>query len=66
MRLGLSLLLAALLFAVTLPAAPAEAAYGCPSGYTRVGRKCVKYVKRYKCRPGCHYVGNGMCRCRRR
>jgi hypothetical protein len=66
MRLGLSLLLAAILLGVTLAAPAAEAARGCPSGYTRVGRKCVKYVKRYKCRAGCHYVGNGMCRCRRR
>jgi hypothetical protein len=63
-RLGLS----ALLLALMLLAAPtvAEAASGCPSGYTRVGRKCIKYVKKYKCRTGCTYAGNGMCRCRRR
>jgi len=54
------LLFLAVLLASVL--APVGAAYaGCPAGYERQGNRCVKY----SCRPGCWYVGNGMCRCRR-
>jgi hypothetical protein len=33
---------------------------GCPPGTFQHGTRCVR------CRAGCYYVGNGLCRCRRR
>jgi hypothetical protein len=53
--------LAILIVVLGVSAPIAEALAGCPAGYTQSGNRCV----RYSCRPGCTYVGNGMCRCRR-
>jgi hypothetical protein len=73
--LKLKVALAAALFAIGLMLFPSIADARCPSGYVRRGNRCVRYGcpsgffrdgnKCVRCRPGCYYVGNGKCRCRR-